>query len=571
MGVCMKFARLSVISLLLCLPLGHAQAERVPQVRGVSDPEFAASLAAVLAPVPDAETLFEARRQSRRAAEVLRNYLNSLGYFKAQVRPGADNLLPTLDVATGPQFRLGAVSVALLGAPLSLSPMPVSGELALPSVIVGGGDQLLVDARERGYPDAELIRTRVIGDEAAARVDVVYELSPGPQVRLGEVIFDADFPISLSARQALIPFQPGALYDPGQLSAIEQRLASTRLFSVYAASLEDSTTERRNVRVTTTPRARYTLSSGVSFATDEGPGLTLEWTVRNPTGRGDTLVINPSVSADQQALALDWTWPNAFGFARSLAFNGLIEKEKTDAYERTAQSVGATVSLRATPRLTYTLGGAIERAQETDTDGARDLQVFSGSAGFRFDAADSLLNPASGWRVEARLEPGLITGDSSGEFVRTQVDLSGYLPLDDARRWVGAALLGAGAVLADEALRLPASRRFFAGGGGSARGYAYQSIGPTTDGAPSGGRSLVRTALELRHRHSDTIGSVIFVDAASVGERWHELGSDHRVGAGVGLRYFTAIGPLRVDLGVPVDARPGDDPFQLYLSIGQAF
>ncbi|QGG80105.1 BamA/TamA family outer membrane protein [Litorivicinus lipolyticus] len=559
---CLTFA------VLLCVSAWGAEK---PRVLGPVDPTLAAELSAVLTASADAETAFEARRQSRRAARVASDFLNSQGYFKAQVEPVPDGLVAAIRVDPGARFRIA--QVRLLGAPDGVDWVALSvGDLALPSVIHTAADRALARARDQGYADVVLVATRVAGDAEQATVDVTYELALGPRITLGDVKFADDFPIHAEYRHALVPFETGADYAPATLAELEQRMTSTRLFSLVSASLlADGEAEQRDVALLTRSRPRYTLASGVSFSTDEGPGLTLEWTMRNPTGRGDTLVLNPSVSRDRSAMALDWSWPNALGFDRSLAFNGLIEKEKTDGFERQAETLAATLNLRVSPTLSYTLGGALEATSETDINGARDLTIVSVNGGIRLDHTDDFLNPVRGWRFDLSAEPGVLSGDASGQFIRVQSEMSAYLALDAAQSWVAAALVGGGAVFADSQLSLPASRRFYAGGGGSARGYAFQSIGPRQGGTPSGGRVLARTAFELRKRHSETLGYVWFVDAASVGQTVSDLGQGTRVGTGFGLRYFTSIGPLRADIGVPVAARDSDDPFQLYLSIGQAF
>jgi translocation and assembly module TamA len=120
---------------------------------------------------------------------------------------------------------------------------------------------------------------------------------------------------------------------------------------------------------------------------------------------------------------------------------------------------------------------------------------------------------------------------------------------------------------------VPASERFYAGGGGSIRGYGYQQVGPVdSNGDPTGGRSLFEVGLETRFRVWGPIGLVTFVEAGDVYESVYPAPFQSvLVGAGFGLRYFTAVGPIRVDLAFPLDRRPGDDPFQFYVSIGQAF
>jgi translocation and assembly module TamA len=120
---------------------------------------------------------------------------------------------------------------------------------------------------------------------------------------------------------------------------------------------------------------------------------------------------------------------------------------------------------------------------------------------------------------------------------------------------------------------IPADIRFYAGGGGSIRGYAYQSVGPTQNNEPIGGRSLITMSAELRIKITEKMGLVAFVDGGSAFESaFPDFEETLQWGGGLGFRYFTAIGPLRLDVGIPINRRAGiDDSFQIYVSIGQAF
>jgi translocation and assembly module TamA len=132
--------------------------------------------------------------------------------------------------------------------------------------------------------------------------------------------------------------------------------------------------------------------------------------------------------------------------------------------------------------------------------------------------------------------------------------------------------LALGGILGATADEIPPDWRFYAGGGGSVRGYPFQSIGPeTAAGTPAGGTSLLEASLELRQRIGERWGGVVFVDAGSVSDQG-ALGSEGlAVGVGAGVRWFTPVGPVRFDLATPLDPGDGDAPVQLYIGIGQAF
>ena len=191
-----------------------------------------------------------------------------------------------------------------------------------------------------------------------------------------------------------------------------------------------------------------------------------------------------------------------------------------------------------------------------------------------FDGSDSLLDPRRGFRAALRLSPELsVQRGVRSNYVRVQADASYYLPVSSGI--IVAARARAGTIAGAPLASIAPSRRFYAGGGGSVRGYGYQQIGPRdTLGTPSGGRSLSEFSLEARV-DTGLLGGAVqvvpFVDAGAVDEGSVPSLSDLRLGAGVGIRYRTGFGPIRVDVGVPLNRRPGDSRIAVYVALGQAF
>ncbi len=157
-------------------------------------------------------------------------------------------------------------------------------------------------------------------------------------------------------------------------------------------------------------------------------------------------------------------------------------------------------------------------------------------------------------------------------FVKFRGEGSAYYSLDTDGRFVLAGRTVAGSIVGADLAEIPADRRFYAGGGGSVRGYAYQGIGPRdARGQPTGGLSLLEGSVEMRFAVTEKFGIVPFVDAGTVSTKAFPDFSEVRAGAGVGIRYLTPFGPLRVDAAVPLNPGPGDPDFGIYAGIGQAF
>jgi translocation and assembly module TamA len=204
-----------------------------------------------------------------------------------------------------------------------------------------------------------------------------------------------------------------------------------------------------------------------------------------------------------------------------------------------------------------------------------DLKLFIATllGELTLDRSNDPLDPIRGWKMDTRVEPTFITGDRQLVYVKTQTQVSGYLPFDADGDTVLAARAKVGSILGGSIPDVPADRRFFAGGGGSVRGFGYQEVGPrlSDNETPEGGLSLVEGSLELRRKLTPQWGLVAFIDAGAVGSTPSPTVNDLGLGAGLGVRYNLGFGPLRLDIATPINPRLGDGRVQVYISIGQSF
>ena len=574
-----------------------AQQQR-PVIEGeqLSD-ELREFIGSKLAPRDAPGSPLAARRQARDAGRTARDALNSRGYFDPKIETAVVSgppLRPAVKIDPGPQFAIGEIDIDWQGDPpgddastaarnaISLR----SGETAIPEKVLAARAPLAEALRRESHAFANVSGEEVVGDREAGTIRVTYKASAGPKVAFGEVLY----PDTTRTRKAyidkLVPFHSGEAYSPERLSELNSRLSSTRLFDVARASLvktASGTTDDglaiHDVRLELQDRPRNTIALGGSFATDRGVGLDAEYTRRNLTGQGDFLTAELTVAQLERMLDLEWNRPNRFGYGRAMIWRARLDQEETDAFDRRAVEIGARLENTRNPRFTYSLGVDAALVRETarvdlrsDRVEERNLQLVTFGAGAQIDQADSTLDPRAGWRADLLVEPTAGFGGAQSQFIRSTAQLRAYLPVDDDKRTVLAGRVKLGTAFGAEIGDLPTDRRFFAGGGGSVRGYGYQAIGPRTpDGTPLGGRSLAEASLEARHMIRDQVEIVAFVDAGTVTDDETFGFENVRVGAGLGARYHTMAGPIRVDVGVPLDKSRFDDPFQVYLSIGQSF
>ncbi len=565
-----------------------ANAQRIES----SSPDAAllSDLRAELAFSEQPSTVFEARRAARKAAQQGEDYLNSLGYFAAEVsyavEPGETPNV-ALRIEPGPLFTFAVISVDTGGQALPLDAQEATnlvrvnevGDKAIPKSIVAEEAGLLAALKSVGYSDARILERLVIGDREAGTIDLTYRLDPGPRVQLGRVIYVSNARTRRVFLDRLIPFEEGDIYTPQALATFNRRLNATRNYSFVSVQLSDEPTsvvdggvEVRDVLVQLEDRDRYTLSTGASFSTTEGPGLTAGITRRNATRRGDTLSATMTLATLERTINVDWRIPNITALDRTLALSAEAGREETDAFDREAVTVSGAFEVRSSEHLTYVLGLGSEFTREEDAFEQRDQQILSTSLGLRLDYANDPLDATEGWRVDARAEPGIVIGDREAQYLSLNGQVSAYQALDKNQRLVVANRLRSGFIFGAALSDLPVSRRFFAGGGGSARGFEYQSVGPQDAlGVPTGGRGLLEVSSELRWRREGPLGFVVFLDGASVSADQGIQFEDVRYSAGLGVRYDTLVGPIRFDIATPIDPDDGEDPLQFYVSIGQSF
>lgn len=595
---CILHRFLAILLVIVAAGLGAgAEAEKAEIVAEDVPDSVIGEIRGALADERAARSPLEARRQAMRAAETVREGLNAHAYYAARVqaRVGAgDPPRPRVEVEAGPRFTLGALAVVYAdshpGQPaadvLRRATELREGDIALPEPILTAESKITQQLRERGFRFAEIAERIVLGDRDAGTLAVTYRVASGPRIAFGEVRYPDDIRTRKRYLKRLESFSEGEIYSPEALERFNARLADTRLFDVSRAVFADEASgttedgaERRDILVTLKERERNTLALGASVSTDRGFGLGAELTRRNLTGRGDSLRAELTVAELERLLDLEWHRPNQFGYGRGFTLSGVIAREETDAFDREAIEAAAAVDVRRSADFRYTFGTQISLVRETarislrdDAVDERDLQLLTVFGAASLDRADSALDPREGWRAEVRLEPTVALGAAESQFLRAIGQVRAYLPFGEDKRTVLAGRVRAGTAFGASLADLPTDRRFFAGGGGSVRGYAYQAIGPRApDGTPVGGRSLAEVSGEIRWQWRDRIGLVGFVDAGAVSDD-ETFGLDRmRLGAGFGVRYQTVAGPIRLDVGVPLDKTRFDDPFQIYLSVGQAF
>ncbi|WP_082711284.1 autotransporter assembly complex protein TamA [Methylobacterium indicum] len=507
-------------------------------------------------------------------------------------------------VDQGPLYHLRRITVLdPSGVPFGPEAVPerltrIDGEVPARSATVLAREAALVDAfRREGHPFAKVVRREPVVDDTAHVMDVTFVVDPGPKAALGTVTVRGTKTLDPAVVRSFIYAEPGDPYSPQALSDI--RRSVSRIEALGGVRVREGTALDPDgtlpVFVDVTERARHIVGVSARYSTVDGPGVRAYWADRNLFGGGETLRIDADLSylglgTDYYArrrklagietnglggrLAATFVKPALFGTRNDLLASAFVSREVQQSY--LSDATGGTVAIRRRFADAFSAQIGLDGRFGSDRDalGKVDYSLLGLNAGVTYDSTDSLLDPTKGFRVTASLTPYAGLGGSP-DLLLAKAQGSTYYSFDDEGRYILAARLGFGSISGANLADVPASLRFFAGGGGSIRGYSYRTVGPIGPyQLPIGGRSLLEGSVEGRIKITDTIGIVPFVDAGTAfAGTLPDFDERIRIAAGLGLRYYTGIGPIRVDLAVPLnpDKQLKQPPVALYISLGQAF
>jgi translocation and assembly module TamA len=545
---------------------------------------------AILDLLPDRDaptTLFEAERITEEAAARAGAWLRSEGYYAAEITPEAQEEPPLarLRIAPGRRFVYAAPDLSFVGErPDEASARAATDQIAriVPGAPARAADVLEVEGaaiaalQNAGYADASAAPRRVIVDHAAGTLKPEFHLAAGAPVRLGDVRAEPGDAFRPDFINRLRSWSPGDAYTPEKLARIRRNFNSTGAVSRLTTRLAPpGENGLRDVVLEVEPAKRNAYELGVGYSTTEGVGVEAEWTRRNLTGRADPLTVAATLSELLQSASIELERPHAAGLERTRRYSAIVAHEDTVAFSRNGIAIATSVDADRRLKVGLSYGVQLSADFYDETAGIENAYVLSTFAELRNDTTDTPLDARDGSIVELRLEPSLSAGDEALAFVRARADGRVYESFGDNDRVTLAARTRLGWVeaVSGDPNDIPPDRRFYAGGGGSVRGYEYNSIYPLERdvlGLTPGGQGAFEVSMETRVRFGDRIGGVAFIDGGNAFDTWEDA-ADLKWGVGLGARYDLGFAPLRVDVAFPLDPGEDDPDFALYISLGQAF
>jgi translocation and assembly module TamA len=575
------------------------------------------------APVSPFGLIARARSDSDR----LKTALESFGYYESQVVVHINGKLltdPSLgDTLTAlPKGSTAQVAVSFaLGTLYHLRRIDIdtegevpldaretlglkSGQPATASAVLAGGARLLSALQEQGYAFAQVDSPIAYEAADAPVLDLSFHVVAGRKVNIGEIHIEGLKRVHEALLRRRLLLHAGDVYKPSAVEAARRDLLALNVFAQVSVQIGKEADESGGVPITfkIVERLRHAIALSAAYSSDLGGSGGATWTDRNVFGNAEQLTFAASVinlgGSDTTGTGYDtsvkYLIPEFLHRDQSLQFAVTAIKQQLQAYDQTAKTASVTLSRKLSS--VWSVSAGVSTTVETiiqDTSVATvngqivpvpqtfNYTLLALPSSINYDSTNlptPLEDPRHGFRGSLSVTPTLAIGHPNATFLITQFkvatyfDLNNLLPIAPGRSVLAARALAGIAEGAGE-LSLPPDQRFYAGGTSTIRGYGYQLVGPVfpqTD-IPVGGTAITAGGLEFRQRFYSSWGAVAFVDAGQVSASLKPLHSDVRVGAGAGMRYYTPIGPIRFDIAVPVSRRPGEDSFEVYIGLGQAF
>ncbi len=540
-----------------------------------------------------AEQVLARANQDVKTLELL---LRSDGYYDAEA---SFTILPPaqtkargevrIKVEPGPRYNLASVGVTgadtlppgLPRRALGLKP----GEPIVAPVITAAEANVKLRLPQEGYPFVKLGDHDVVLNADTHTGDYLLPVDPGARARFGSLVIAGKPVLPLTQLEVMPRFHADELYDSRLVEDLRRDLMASGLFATVAVTNVDAGAktpdgaEVVDIQVQGAPAKPHDLSGSIGYQTGLGATAEVDWTDHDLAPPEGALTLRGLYGTQQSLAGITFQRSDFRLRDQSLQLVAQVSHETLDAYDADIAQLSATLARSSTPIWqkvwTWSFGAEALASDETGYDPAlaetvrRTYEIVALPLQAQYDRSDDLLNPTRGYRLSLAPTPELSLGDGARPYVEATFNATAYEPI--LKNVVLAGRLQLGSIFGAPVQDIAPSQRFYAGGGGSVRGFAYQGVGPKDPaGDPIGGVSSTLVSLESRFRLGD-YGLVAFIDSGEIYETATPNFTDLRYGAGLGFRYYTSFGPLRVDVATPVGRRPGDAPLGVYISIGQTF
>jgi len=596
---------------------GYAYDVRIVGVGGELEERLKASSVLFSKKYEPPGTLQGLRRRTQADRDIYLRVLRSRGFYDGTVLWHIDSskkpAIVEMRVTRGERYKISRVDIegipsdaASLSAPDAGSSLGLAvGEPALAETVLAAESRLIVALATDGYPFAELPLREVRIDRLARTMEIHLRVDAGPHAKFGEVTVEGLKTVKEDLVRRRLKFARGDPFSPSRIEETRKDLFSTGVFSAITLTWgkrgDVGPDGEAPIHILVAEGKMHTIGAGLKYSSADGPGGRVFWEDRNVRGGAEKLRTEAEYSEQIATGGISYRKPDWYRVGQSLLLEAKADADKPPAYDRYALSASVGLERAVRKHFVGTAGLLVEQSDvqsqaDRNEKGHAETKQFTLLGiplGLRYDGSDNLLDPSRGHRTLASMSPYFSVLGDKVLMLALRVTESIYIPIDEKHRYVWASRVSLGSVIGPERNDTPADKRLYAGGGDSVRGYQFQYVGPLCDinnfdaeghcrvdggGSdkhkyrPLGGRSLLQVGTELRWKVTKTIGIVPFFEGAGIYEpSYPDFQDDIQWAAGLGFRYFTVAGPIRLDFGFPVNPRPSDSIFQLYISLGQAF
>lgn len=483
---------------------------------------------------------------------------------------------------SGPIFSFAQAHITPIARGTELPETFAQNQTATTGAIRKAVDAGISGWRNAGHAKAALASQQITAQHARNEINADLRISPGPRLRFGDIIPKGHAAMRVERIIDIAGLPTGKVFDPKEVQRAATRLRRTGVFSSVALSEAEMANADGSIDITAQlaeakPRR---FGVGAELSTQEGLSLSGFWLHRNLLGGGERLRIDAAIEGIEGSTGGE-DYELGFTFGRPATFNedtdfylmGRLASRNEANFSSKRATLEAGIRRYASDEREYTFGIGLDAADTVDAFGENSYRVLTFPLGAEFDYRDNEFNAKDGYYLNASLTPFVgISGTKSG--LRSYLDARAYRSTGRDDRLTFALRGQLGSVIGPALSNAPTDFLFYSGGGGTVRGHDYQALGVTQpNGAVSGGRSFLALSGEVRVETTDRLSLVGFIDAGYIGtEEFPDASSgEWHTGAGAGIRYDTGIGPVRLDVAVPVSGPGNPSGFQLYIGIGQAF
>jgi translocation and assembly module TamA len=486
-----------------------------------------------------------------------------------------------VEVDPGPRFRFKRAEIGPLAEGTEIPETFRIGERASTGSVRDAVSAAVTGWRNAGHAKARLADQRIVADHPNQELDVRVSLAPGARLRFGDVVVTGNDRTSRTRIREIAAIPQGEVFDPQEITEAERRLRQTGVFNSVAVSEADAPNAdgTLDLALQVAEQVPRRFGFGAEVSTQEGGKVSAFWLHRNLFQGAERLRLDAEVAGIgatdngvDYKVQLTYGRPATFTPDTEFFLTAAIERLDEPGFLSNQASVAAGLSHRLSDVLEGSFSLGYRYIDTQDAFGQREFSLLTASLGATYDSRDNELNPTRGFYLQAEGTPFLGL-DKTESGLRFTSDARTYYGLGEDNRFVLAGRAQLGSVWGPSLSKTVPDYLFYSGGGGTVRGHDYQSLGVTLDnGEFTGGQSFAALSAEVRAKVRDKIGLVGFYDAGFITDESGFAGeSDWHAGAGVGLRYDTGIGPIRMDVATPVNGDDAGQSVQIYIGIGQAF